>query len=326
MYRGGKMEERLLALLRLALKYNATDIHFMMRYQEVDIDMRIDGICRKVKGKFEDYKLIRYLQYLANLDVGNIMTPQTGQFEMEVDGNLLSLRFAIINKVNYSNGVLRILNSKIRVSADSLSGIEKQNLYFKALLNRGCGLILFSGPTGSGKTTTLYSLLKAVRNKKIYSIEDPIEVYHDNLIQLSVNEAMDFDYAEGIKQILRHDPDIIMIGEIRDEKAAKMAVVAANTGHLVLSTIHTSRASGCISRLVELGVNEEHLYENLLCVSNQRMLVNRKNHEKVVLYEIMDRKEIEYFRKNKRNSDEFYDIEKQIRKGIADGIFEKDSY
>ncbi len=326
MYRGGKMEERLLALLRLALKYNATDIHFMMRYQEVDIDMRIDGICRKVKGKFEDYKLIRYLQYLANLDVGNIMTPQTGQFEMEVDGNLLSLRFAIINKVNYSNGVLRILNSKIRVSADSLSGIEKQNLYFKALLNRSCGLILFSGPTGSGKTTTLYSLLKAVRNKKIYSIEDPIEVYHDNLIQLSVNEAMDFDYAEGIKQILRHDPDIIMIGEIRDEKAAKMAVVAANTGHLVLSTIHTSRASGCISRLVELGVNEEHLYENLLCVSNQRMLVNRKNHEKVVLYEIMDRKEIEYFRKYKRNSDEFYDIEKQIRKGISDGIFEKDSY
>ena len=326
MYRGGKMEERLLALLRLALKYNATDIHFMMRYQEVDIDMRIDGICRKVKGKFEDYKLIRYLQYLANLDVGNIMTPQTGQFEMEVDGNLLSLRFAIINKVNYSNGVLRILNSKIRVSADSLSGIEKQNLYFKALLNRSCGLILFSGPTGSGKTTTLYSLLKAVRNKKIYSIEDPIEVYHDNLIQLSVNEAMDFDYAEGIKQILRHDPDIIMIGEIRDEKAAKMAVVAANTGHLVLSMIHTSRASGCISRLVELGVNEEHLYENLLCVSNQRMLVNRKNHEKVVLYEIMDRKEIEYFRQNRRNSDEFYDIEKQIRKGIADGIFEKDSY
>ncbi|MBQ2079923.1 MAG: hypothetical protein II459_09950, partial [Erysipelotrichaceae bacterium] len=115
------MEERLVALLRLALKYNATDIHFMMRYQEVSIEMRIDGLCRKVKGRFEDYKLLRYLQYLANLDVGNIMTPQTGQFEMEVDGDLLSLRFAVINKVNYTNGVLRILNSKIRVSADSLS-------------------------------------------------------------------------------------------------------------------------------------------------------------------------------------------------------------
>ena len=319
------MEERLVALLRLALKYNATDIHFMMRYQEVSIEMRIDGLCRKVKGRFEDYKLLRYLQYLANLDVGNIMTPQTGQFEMEVDGDLLSLRFAVINKVNYTNGVLRILNSKIRVSADSLSSISYQNQYFKALLNRNCGLILFSGPTGSGKTTTLYSLLKCVRNKKIYSIEDPIEVYHDNLIQLSVNEARGFDYAEGIKQILRHDPDIIMIGEIRDEKAAKMAVVAANTGHLVLSTIHTSRASGCISRMSELGVNEDHLYENLLCVSNQRMLINAKTREKVVLYEIMDSKEIEYFRNNGRNSDDFLNIGKQIARGIEDGIFTKDA-
>ena len=319
------MEERLVALLRLALKYNATDIHFMMRYQEVSIEMRIDGLCRKVKGRFEDYKLLRYLQYLANLDVGNIMTPQTGQFEMEVDGDLLSLRFAVINKVNYTNGVLRILNSKIRVSADSLSSISYQNQYFKALLSRSCGLILFSGPTGSGKTTTLYSLLKCVRNKKIYSIEDPIEVYHDNLIQLSVNEVRGFDYAEGIKQILRHDPDIIMIGEIRDEKAAKMAVVAANTGHLVLSTIHTSRASGCISRMSELGVNEDHLYENLLCVSNQRMLINAKTREKVILYEIMDSKEIEYFRNNGRNSDDFLNIGKQIARGIEDGIFAKDA-
>ncbi|MBQ2079664.1 MAG: Flp pilus assembly complex ATPase component TadA, partial [Erysipelotrichaceae bacterium] len=185
--------------------------------------------------------------------------------------------------------------------------------------------ILFSGPTGSGKTTTLYSLLKCVRNKKIYSIEDPIEVYHDNLIQLSVNEARGFDYAEGIKQILRHDPDIIMIGEIRDEKAAKMAVVAANTGHLVLSTIHTSRASGCISRMSELGVNEDHLYENLLCVSNQRMLINAKTREKAVLYEIMDSKEIEYFRNNGRNSDDFLNIGKQIARGIEDGIFAKDA-
>ena len=192
-------------------------------------------------------------------------------------------------------------------------------------MNRSCGLILFSGPTGSGKTTTLYSLLKCVRNKKIYSIEDPIEVYHDNLIQLSVNEARGFDYAEGIKQILRHDPDIIMIGEIRDEKAAKMAVVAANTGHLVLSTIHTSRASGCISRMSELGVNEDHLYENLLCVSNQRMLINAKTREKVVLYEIMDSKEIEYFRNNGRNSDDFLNIDKQIARGIEDGIFAKDA-
>ena len=320
------MEERLIALLRLAIKYDATDIHFMVRFREVEIEMRIDGLCHKVKTKFEDYKLIRYMQYLANLDVGNIMTPQTGQFEMEVDGQLLSLRFAVINKTNYTNGVLRILNSKLKVDADSLSSIRLQNEYFKSLMRGRCGLILFSGPTGSGKTTSLYSLLKSVKNRKIYSIEDPIEVYHDNLIQLAVNEATGFDYAQGIKQILRHDPDIIMIGEIRDEKAAKMAVVAANTGHLVLSTIHTSRAAGCISRLSELGVNEDHLYENLICVSNQRMMVRNNSHDKIVLYEIMDRQEIEYFRLHKHNSPSFLDIDTQIAKGIENGLFAQDLY
>lgn len=318
------MEERLIALLRLALKYNATDIHFMMRYQEVSIEMRIDGSCRKVKGKFEDYKLIRYLQYLANLDVGNILTPQTGQFEMEVDGNLLSLRFAVINKLNYTNGVLRILNSRLKITADQLSSSDAQNRYFRSLLRKNCGLVIFSGPTGSGKTTTLYSLLAGVRKKKIYSIEDPIEVYQDNLIQLSVNETMGFDYAAGVQQILRHDPDIIMIGEIRDEKAAKIAVVAANTGHLVLTSIHASKASGVISRMNELGVNEDHLYENLLCISNQRLFTNRKTGKKLVLYEIMDTEEIAFYRQNHRNSEGFCSIEKQIEKGIADGILEKD--
>ena len=316
------MEDRLLALLRLALKYNATDIHFMMRYKEVSIEMRIDGLCHRVKGKFEDHKLIRYLQYLANLDIGNIMIPPTGQFEMEVDGTLLSLRFALINEPNCSNGVLRILNSKLKVEADNLSALAYQNDYFKSLLQKTCGLVLFSGPTGSGKTTTLYSLLKYTRNKKIYTIEDPIEVYHDDFIQLSVNEMMGFGYAQGVQQILRHDPDIIMIGEIRDEKAARIAVEAANTGHLVLSTIHTSKASGCISRMTELGVNEDHLYENLLCLSNQRMLMNRMTKQKIVLYEIMDRKEIEYYRRYHKNSPDFFSMEKQIMKGISDGIFE----
>ena len=131
---------------------------------------------------------------------------------------------------------------------------------------------------------------------------------------------MDFDYAKGVQQILRHDPDIIMIGEIRDEKAAKIAVVAANTGHLVLTTIHSSKASSCISRMVELGVNEDYLYENLICICNQRLYTNKITKQKFVLYEIMDKKEIDYFHRNGNNSKEFYSIEKQIQKGIEDGI------
>lgn len=315
------MEERLIALLRLAIKYNATDIHFYVAYQDVKIQMRIDGRLRDVVSKFGDFKLIRYLQYLANLDIGNLLEPQTGQFEMEIDGNNLSLRFAVINSLNNTNAVLRILNSNIRVSSDNLSHITYQNSYFKSLLEYDCGLVIFSGPTGSGKTTTLYSLLKSVKNKKIYSIEDPIEVYNENIVQIEVNEAIGLDYEAGIKQILRHDPDIIMIGEIRDTKAAKMAVVAANTGHLVLTTLHASRASSCVSRLIDFGVNEDHLYENLLCISNQRMMVNKNTKEKIVLYEIMNIDELTFYRNNKMHSEYFNNINSQISKGIKDGIF-----
>ena len=314
------MEERLLAILRLALKYRATDIHFNMRYTDVEIFMRIDGIPRKVKARTGDDRLIRYLQYLANLDVGNLTRPQTGQFEMELDNTILSLRFAIVNTHNLTNGVLRILNADLKIEADHLSARQQQNVFFRELLNRENGLILFSGPTGSGKTTTLYSLLKSVREKVIYTIEDPIEVYNDDFIQLQVNEKTGFDYENGIKQILRHDPDIIMIGEIRDDKAARMAVRAANTGHLVLSTIHASSASSCISRMCDLGVNESHLYEMLLCLVYQRMIINRQG-EKTVVYEIMDSDEIGYFRSHGHNSADFVSVDSQIRKGIEDGIF-----
>ena len=316
------MEERLLAILRLAKRYKATDIHFHSSYNEITIDMRIDGQFRKVKAHFGDEKLIRYLQYLANLDVGHLLEPQTGQFEMEVDGSLLSLRFAIINNVSYADGVLRILNADLKVEADHLSTIKKQNEYFKSLLKKDYGLVIFSGPTGSGKTTTLYSLLNSITGKKIYTIEDPIEVYNANYVQLPINEAIGFTYEEGIKQILRHDPDVIMIGEIRDVKAAKMAVVAANTGHLVLTTLHSSTASSAISRLVELGVNESHLYEILLCIANQRMMIGKDN-QKIVLYEVMNKQEIEYFRKHKTNSDSFLSLEKQIENGTNKGLFKE---
>ena len=314
------MEERLLAILRLALKYEATDIHFNMKYNEVEISMRVDGVPRKLKSCIGDDKLVRYLQYLANLDVGNLTKPQTGQFEIEIDGTVLSLRFAIINTYNATSGVLRILNSNLKVTADNLSLDEVQNSFFKSLLEEENGLVLFVGPTGSGKTTTLYSLLKSVKNSVIYTIEDPIEVYNDNFVQLQVNEKLGLDYETGIKQILRHDPDIIMIGEIRDGKAASMALTASNTGHLVFSTIHASSASSVISRMVDLGVNESHLYEMLLCIVYQRMIINRSG-EKVVVYEVMNKDEIDFFRSNHHNSSSFISVDSQIKRGIENGIY-----
>ena len=191
-------------------------------------------------------------------------------------------------------------------------------------MRRENGLILFSGKTGSGKTTTLYNLLKQVSYKKIYTIEDPIEVYDENFVQLQVNRTAGLNYEHYVQQVLRHDPDIIMIGEIRDEKAARIAVVAANTGHLVLSTIHASSASSIISRMSELGVREDHLYEVLLCLSNQKM-VNNTDGGKTVIYELMDEEEIEYFRKNGRNSEDFESVEKQYRQGVKENRFKVDS-
>ena len=314
------MEQRLLAILRLAVKNNASDIHFSQKYDQVEIFMRINDVIRKVKRNEKDDRLIRYLQYCSNLDVGTLNTPQTGQFEKLLDDNVLSLRFAVINTYNSTNGVLRILNSNLKVNADSLSKIENQNKYFKELLKRDNGLVLFSGATGSGKTTTLYSLLKSVEGSIIYTIEDPIEVINDRFVQLQINEKIGFDYEAGIKQIMRHDPDIIMIGEIRDDKAAKMALRAANTGHLVLSTIHASSCASSISRMVDLGVSEEYLYEMLLCLVHQKMIINRSG-EKTVIYEIMTKEEIDYFRLNKKNSSNFLSIDYQIRKGIRDGIY-----
>ncbi len=314
------MEQRLLAILRLAVKNNASDIHFSQKYDQVEIFMRINDVIRKVKRNEKDDRLIRYLQYCSNLDVGTLNTPQTGQFEKLLDDNVLSLRFAVINTYNSTNGVLRILNSNLKVKADSLSKIENQNKYFKELLKRDNGLVLFSGATGSGKTTTLYSLLKSVEGSIIYTIEDPIEVINDRFVQLQINEKIGFDYEAGIKQIMRHDPDIIMIGEIRDDKAAKMALRAANTGHLVLSTIHASSCASSISRMVDLGVSEEYLYEMLLCLVHQKMIINRSG-EKTVIYEIMTKEEIDYFRLNKKNSSNFLSIDYQIRKGIRDGIY-----
>jgi len=315
------MEKRLLAILRLAIKYGASDIHFTSFYNNIMIEMRINGRLLEVKSEKEDIKLLRYMQYLANLDIGNCLVPQSGQFEMDVDGINISLRFSIINKNNFSNGVLRIMNNHLNLDGNNLSMIESQNNYFKKLMQNDCGLILFSGPTGSGKTTSVYSLLKTIHDKKIYTAEDPIEVYLDNMIQIQINEQIGLDYEATIAQLLRHDPDIILVGEIRDSKAAKMAVMAANTGHLVISTIHSSYAHTCINRMIDLGVNEEHLYENLLCIVNQR-LVNTKDNKRQAIFEIMDQNEIEYYRNNKTNTKTFNSVIKQIEKGLNDGTIQ----
>lgn len=287
------MKNRLDECLSLAIKNHASDIHFMLKDGQLKIEFRINKHIYPLKTKSNDECFYRYLMYKANLDLAKRLQPQTGNFEYVLNDKKLSLRFSCVDTINMSCGVLRILNNHYELAVNNLTNDRDILNSFERLKLLTSGLIVFSGPTGSGKTTTLYTILKSFRQKKIFTLEDPVEVYDDSYVQLQINEAADFGYAQGIKQLMRHDPDVIMIGEIRDEVAASMAVRCALTGHLVLTTIHASSSMIAIERLLELGVMRLQLKDVLMGVYNQRLV--HLEDETIGVYELMDRYEIEYF-------------------------------
>ncbi len=313
------MDELLIELLHQAIEKRATDIHFKVDKNKVQVSFRVRQKMVEVDTKFSSVRLFRYLQYRANLDVSEILIPQTGQFEIEINERTVSLRFAVLHSFSVVSGVLRILNAQHHLQISDLTFSKKQTLLLKRMIQRKNGLILLSGPTGSGKTTTLYTLLHSISDRKIYTIEDPIEVYYEHFVQLQVNEKQNFTYKEGIKQLLRHDPDIIVIGEIRDEGAAQSALRSALTGHLVISTIHAFDCASAIERMIELEVPLRQLQDVLIYVSNQR-LFNRKNRkERIGVYEIMEQFQIhEYLQKGVVN--DFSTISMEIDEGIQKGF------
>ncbi len=316
------MEERLGECLKLALYNNVSDIHFSLKNDEIIIEMRVNDKIRKLKKHPDDLKLFRYLQYKANIDIGDKLKPQTGRFEMLIDNKNISLRFSIINSYNVSSGVLRILNNHNSLKVSDLTYKKDTINYFSNIKNHRSGLYVFSGPTGSGKTTALYTILDEIRQKKIYTLEDPIEVFSDKYIQLQINEKQNLSYAEGIKQLMRHDPDVIMIGEVRDSEAALMAVRCALTGHLVLTSIHSFSCVSAIDRLIELGVDKYQLKDVLHGVSNQRLYSYNKN--KIVIYEIMNREELNFYFKYNQTSKSFKSLQQNIAEAVENKIISQE--
>ncbi|MFC7420513.1 GspE/PulE family protein [Iodobacter arcticus] len=264
------------ALLADACTRGASDIHFEPESSFVRIRYRIDGVLRQIRALHKTYwpAMVVRLKVMSNMNIAETRSPQDGRISLTLAGRPLDFRVAAQPTTWGENIVLRILDrQKGLVKLDKL-GLSKENLYLlQLMIARPEGIILVTGPTGSGKTTTLYSILSSVNTEavNIMTLEDPVEYPIPMLRQTSVNEAAKMDFVNGIRSMMRQDPDIILLGEIRDRDTADMAFRAAMTGHQVYSTLHTNSAIGSIPRLLDIGVLPDVLAGNIIGIIAQRL-------------------------------------------------------
>ncbi|MGH7964938.1 MAG: type II secretion system ATPase GspE, partial [Candidatus Binatia bacterium] len=265
------------ALIARALEQRASDIHIEPFEKELRVRYRIDGILHDVDAPPRKLQaaLISRVKLMAKLNIAERRLPQDGRIKLRMLGREIDLRVSTLPTLYGESVVLRILDrSSIVVSLDSL-GFPRDTLEeFDTLITRPYGMILVTGPTGSGKTTSLYGALDKINSpdKKIITIEDPVEYQLRGVNQIHVKPQIGLTFANGLRSIVRQDPDVIMIGEIRDYETAEIAVQAALTGHLVFSTLHTNDAAGAVSRLLEMGVEDYLLASSLLGIMAQRLV------------------------------------------------------
>ena len=264
------------ALLSDAVKRGASDIHFEPEEGFLRFRYRIDGVLRQIRSLHKSYwsAIAVRVKVMAGMDIAEVRAPQDGRISLTFSGRQIDFRVSTLPTVHGENIVLRILDrQKGIVSLDKLGMREDAIEAVRLMVARPEGIILVTGPTGSGKTTTLYSILNYLNTESvnIMTLEDPVE-YPTNLIrQTTISETARLDFASGIRSIMRQDPDIILVGEIRDEDTASMALRAAMTGHQVFSTLHTNSAIGAIPRLLDIGVKSDILAGNLIGVIAQRL-------------------------------------------------------
>lgn len=260
-----------------AIRNQATDIHIIPRRTDTLIQFRFTNklIPHLSLPKEECDRLISHFKFTANMDIGERRRPQNGAIISEMNGEMLGLRLSTLPSNSRESLVIRLLPQQEQIPFSQLSLFPLMTRKLLALLKHAHGLIILTGPTGSGKSTTLYSLLNETAHlfhRNVITLEDPIEKNYDSVLQVQVNEKAGITYASGLKAILRHDPDIIMVGEIRDSETAKIAVRAALTGHLVLTTMHTRDAKGAVYRLHEFGANWLEVEQTLIAVTAQRLV------------------------------------------------------
>jgi general secretion pathway protein E len=263
-------------LVEEALKSRASDIHIETEENQVRVRVRIDGVLHQIVSfplSAHDQILSR-LKVLSNMDIGD-HRPQDGQFSFEANGRQVDVRVATIPTAYGEMGTLRLLDKSFALRKLTELGFSPDNLIkYEQMLASPFGMILISGPTGSGKTTTLYASLNGLdrKTRKIITVEDPIEYHLQGINQIQVNPRAKLTFSSGLRSIMRHDPDVILVGEIRDADTAAIAVQAANTGHLVLASVHANDTVGVLLRLIDLGVEPFLVASALIGIVAQRMV------------------------------------------------------
>jgi type II secretory ATPase GspE/PulE/Tfp pilus assembly ATPase PilB-like protein len=265
------------AILSDAVKRDASDLHFEPEQGFLRLRYRIDGVLQQIRSLHKDYwsAIAVRLKVMAGLNIAETRTPQDGRISLKVGGHTVDFRVSCLPTTHGENIVLRVLDR-----SKGIVPLEKLNLHpdnfdlLKLLMSRPEGIILVTGPTGSGKTTTLYSMLNYRKSIEvnIMTLEDPVEYPMDMIRQTSVNEVAKMDFASGIRSLMRQDPDIILVGEVRDEATAEMALRAAMTGHQVFTTLHTNSALGAIPRLTDIGIKPEIMAGNIIGIIGQRLV------------------------------------------------------
>ncbi len=269
--------EQVDALFTAAVRQRASDIHLRPQPRQAEVTFRIDG----KKVHFAHYPEAHYpaivsrIKLLGEMDIASHRHPQDGACHHQIDGRPVDLRISTMPVLEGESVVIRVLDPSRGLRTLTEIGLAPDDEQrFRMMLQRDHGLLLVTGPTGSGKSTTLYAAMQVLRERgvNIISLEDPVEYRIDQVRQVEINEQTGNTFARTLRHLLRHDPDVILIGEIRDEETAKIALQSAYTGHLVLSTLHTNDAPATISRLLEMGMEPYTLKDTLIGVLSQRLV------------------------------------------------------
>src|SRR4051812_12468190 len=266
-----------------ALERRASDIHIESRDQEVAIKYRIDGVLHYAMPPIaKDWQstIISRIKVMSELDIAEKRVPQDGRFRVRYKNRLIDFRVSIMPTIHGEDAVLRVLDKEsmsekfAKLSLDVVGFADADLTKFRRYITEPYGMVLVTGPTGSGKTTTLYAALSEIKNDedKIITIEDPVEYQIKGITQIPVNEKKGLTFARGLRSILRHDPDKIMVGEIRDTETAQIAIQSALTGHLVFTTVHANNVVDVIGRFLNMGVEPYNFVSALNCILAQRLV------------------------------------------------------